>query len=78
MEKILGIMMKGWDEWGETKGSDNITGLAKLTKGYGGADWVSVISTSTLVAVTKILPGIMQRGGSECSTEALLANLQVK
>lgn len=38
-EKILSIMTKGWDGWGEgSKGVENIKGLAKLTKGYGGAD----------------------------------------
>lgn len=78
-EKILGIMTKGWDGWGETKGSDNVKGLAKLAKCYGGTDLrASVVSTSTLVAVTKILPGVMHRAGSECSTEALPANLQVE
>lgn len=40
-EKILGIMTKGWDGWGEsegTAGKERLNGLAKLTKGYGGAD----------------------------------------
>jgi len=37
-EKILGIMTTGWDGWGPEKGVDNVKGLAKLTKGYGGAD----------------------------------------
>ena len=36
-EKILSIMTKGWDGWGE-ESKENIQGLAKLTKGYGGAD----------------------------------------
>ena len=34
-EKILEIMTKGWDGW---DGAGNVKGLAKLTKGYGGAD----------------------------------------
>ena len=38
-EKILGIMTKGWEGWGvDGKGEENVKGLAKLTKGYGGAD----------------------------------------
>lgn len=39
-QKILSIMTKGWDGWGNEggKGEENVKGLAKLTKGYGGAD----------------------------------------
>ena len=47
-EKILGIMTKKWHGWGaaeedkeeekEREVKDKIRGLAKLTKGYGGAD----------------------------------------
>jgi SpoVK/Ycf46/Vps4 family AAA+-type ATPase len=39
-EKILGIMTRGWKGWGmkEQGVADNVKGLAKLTKGYGGAD----------------------------------------
>ena len=37
-EKILGIMTKKWAGWGSDKGAENAKGLAKLTKGYGGAD----------------------------------------
>jgi SpoVK/Ycf46/Vps4 family AAA+-type ATPase len=37
-EKILTIMTKGWSGWEEENGVENVRGLAKLTKGYGGAD----------------------------------------
>jgi SpoVK/Ycf46/Vps4 family AAA+-type ATPase len=42
-ERILGIMTKGWEGWGTEEGADEqskerLRGLAKLTKGYGGAD----------------------------------------
>ena len=37
-EKILGIMTKKWAGWDSDKGVENAKGLAKLTKGYGGAD----------------------------------------
>ena len=43
-EKILSIMTKKWEGWGagdednETEVKERIKGLAKLTKGYGGAD----------------------------------------
>lgn len=52
-EKILGIMTKGWRGWREedgVAGKDRIQGLAKLTKGYGGADLrVRTISCYTMV-----------------------------
>jgi hypothetical protein len=37
-ERILEIMTNGWDEWEGEKGIDNKKCLAKMTKGYGGAD----------------------------------------
>ena len=37
-EKILRIMTKGWEGWDVENGGENVKGLAKLTKGYGGAD----------------------------------------
>lgn len=36
--KILSILTKGWDGWDGEQGDDARQGLAKLTKGYGGAD----------------------------------------
>ena len=37
-EKILTIMTKKWAGWDGEKGAENAKGLAKLTKGYRGAD----------------------------------------
>ena len=37
-EKILRVMTKKWASWETDKGEENVKGLAKLTKGYGGAD----------------------------------------
>jgi SpoVK/Ycf46/Vps4 family AAA+-type ATPase len=41
-EKILSIMTRGWLGWssddGDEQGKERLKGLAKLTKGYGGAD----------------------------------------
>ena len=37
-EKILNILTRKWEDWGEPEGQERIKGLAKLTKGYGGAD----------------------------------------
>lgn len=36
--RILGIMTKGWEGWEGLDGEDKLDGLAKMTKGYGGAD----------------------------------------
>ena len=37
-ENILGIHTRGWDGWTGDEGKELIHGLAKVTKGYGGAD----------------------------------------
>lgn len=37
-EKILSIMTKDWEGWSGEVGSEKLKGLAKMTKGYGGAD----------------------------------------
>ncbi|OBZ65479.1 Tat-binding 7 [Grifola frondosa] len=37
-ERILQIMTRNWAGWEAEKGEANAKGLAKLTKGYGGAD----------------------------------------
>jgi ATPase family AAA domain-containing protein 2 len=44
-EKILNIMVRKWEGWTGPEGQERIKGLAKMTKGYGGADLrVGVIS----------------------------------
>ena len=45
-ERILRIMTKKWAGWESEKGEENVKGLAKLTKGYGGAD-MRVSNTSS-------------------------------
>ncbi|KAG6910179.1 hypothetical protein DXG01_012628 [Tephrocybe rancida] len=73
-EKILGIMTKGWAGWGEdvsakegaqgveAKGkwvpSETLKGLAKLTKGYGGADLRALCTEAALNAVQRRYPQI--------------------
>lgn len=37
-EKIIGIMTRSWEGWTDEQAKENVKGLAKLTKGYGGAD----------------------------------------
>ncbi|KAG6840868.1 hypothetical protein C0991_003588 [Blastosporella zonata] len=73
-EKILGIMTKGWGGWGEEEGakegaegveakgkwvpSETLKGLAKLTKGYGGADLRALCTEAALNAVQRRYPQI--------------------
>jgi SpoVK/Ycf46/Vps4 family AAA+-type ATPase len=37
-EKILSIMTRDWEGWKGDEAKEKVNGLAKLTKGYGGAD----------------------------------------
>ncbi|KAL4075483.1 AAA-domain-containing protein [Scleroderma citrinum] len=59
-EKILGIMTKGWEGWGVdgTKAEENTMGLAKLTKGYGGADLRALCTEAALNAIQRRYPQI--------------------
>ncbi|KAL0569754.1 TAT-binding protein-like protein 7, AAA ATPase [Marasmius crinis-equi] len=59
-EKILGIMTKGWKGWGdgEEESKDRMNGLAKLTKGYGGADLRALCTEAALNAVQRKYPQI--------------------
>ena len=48
-EKILGIITRKWEGWREGEAQETIERLAKLTKGYGGADLrVCILSPTTL------------------------------
>ncbi|KIJ58849.1 hypothetical protein HYDPIDRAFT_33761 [Hydnomerulius pinastri MD-312] len=59
-EKILGIMTKDWEGWTGEKGQENIRGLAKLTKGYGGADLRALCTEAALNAIQRRYPQIYQ------------------
>ena len=89
-EKIIGIMTKEWIGWGKPQeGSEGereklkeevkerITGLAKLTKGYGGAD-LRVYTPVLLLRPLLMLPlvGIMHRGCLECDSATVSSGLQ--
>jgi SpoVK/Ycf46/Vps4 family AAA+-type ATPase len=76
-EKILGIMTKGWDGWVGEKGTENVKGLAKLTKGYGGADLrVSLLSAHATVGLSAdVVVGFMHRGCIECCAAVLSADI---
>ena len=74
-EKILGIMTKGWEGWGVGEGAaaeENVKGLARLTKGYGGADLrVSFLSHFCTFGVV-----VLMAVGQALCTEAALNAIQ--
>ncbi|KAF9257713.1 AAA-domain-containing protein [Marasmius fiardii PR-910] len=59
-EKILSIMTRGWKGWGddEDESKERLNGLAKLTKGYGGADLRALCTEAALNAVQRKYPQI--------------------
>ncbi|KAJ6615527.1 hypothetical protein B0H10DRAFT_1801270 [Mycena sp. CBHHK59/15] len=65
-ERILGIMTRGWNGWGEDEGAERVRGLAALTKGYGGADLRALCTEAALNAVQRRYPQIYK------TTERLL------
>ncbi|EKM75062.1 hypothetical protein AGABI1DRAFT_132600 [Agaricus bisporus var. burnettii JB137-S8] len=73
-EKILSIMTKGWMGWnrddGDEQTKERLTGLAKLTKGYGGADLRALCTEAALNAVQRRYPQIYK------SNERLLLNAE--
>ncbi|PCH41735.1 AAA-domain-containing protein [Wolfiporia cocos MD-104 SS10] len=57
-ERILRIMTRKWAGWEAEKGEENVKGLAKLTKGYGGADLRALCTEAALNAVQRRYPQI--------------------
>ncbi|EJD42383.1 AAA-domain-containing protein, partial [Auricularia subglabra TFB-10046 SS5] len=59
-ERILRIHTKGWDGWeeGDAKVDATIKGLARITKGYGGADLRALCTEAALNAVQRRYPQI--------------------
>ncbi|OCH93260.1 AAA-domain-containing protein [Obba rivulosa] len=57
-ERILRIMTRQWAGWESEKGEENVKGLAKLTKGYGGADLRALCTEAALNAVQRRYPQI--------------------
>ncbi|KAA1479104.1 AAA-domain-containing protein [Dentipellis sp. KUC8613] len=57
-EKILRIMTKKWEGWEGEKGEENAKGLAKMTKGYGGADLRALCTEAALNAIQRRYPQI--------------------
>lgn len=67
-ERILTIMTKDWEGWKDGEGTENIKGLAKFTKGYGGADLRALCTEAALNAIQRRYPQIYQ------SSDRLLLN----
>ncbi|KAH9950116.1 AAA-domain-containing protein [Amylocystis lapponica] len=57
-QKILSIITRKWANWTGDKGEASVKGLAKLTKGYGGADLRALCTEATLNAVQRRYPQI--------------------
>jgi len=67
-EKILGIMTKKWHGWGaadedkteekQVEVKERVRGLAKLTKGYGGADLRALCTEAALNAIQRRYPQV--------------------
>jgi SpoVK/Ycf46/Vps4 family AAA+-type ATPase len=81
-DKILGIMTRKWDGWDDDRGAENVKGLAKLTKGYGGADLrVCLLRCFVWVEVGWLMvhgTGTVYRGRAQCGPAAVPADLQVE
>lgn len=58
--KILEIMTKHWENWKGEKGEESRKRLAKLTKGYGGADLRALCTEAALNAIQRQYPQIYQ------------------
>ncbi|KAG1726924.1 hypothetical protein EDB19DRAFT_1897600 [Suillus lakei] len=49
-------MTKDWEGWQGEEGAESIKGLAKFTKGYGGADLQALCTEATLNAIQRRYP----------------------
>ncbi|KAI6155960.1 AAA-domain-containing protein [Pisolithus tinctorius] len=59
-ERILGIMTRKWQGWEGEQGAENVKGLARMTKGYGGADLRALCTEAALNAIQRRYPQIYQ------------------
>lgn len=79
-EKILRIMTQKWQGWEAEQGEENCRGLAKLTKGYGGADLRVRSPQSILIYlfIYNTLPsGSVYRSSIERYSEAISPDLPI-
>ncbi|EGO27068.1 hypothetical protein SERLADRAFT_381230 [Serpula lacrymans var. lacrymans S7.9] len=53
-------MTKKWEGWDGDTGVESVKGLAKLTKGYGGADLRALCTEAALNAIQRRYPQIYQ------------------
>lgn len=78
-ERILTIMTKDWEGWKDGQGAENIKGLAKFTKGYGGAD-LRVFDFTAIRAVIWLTctTGLVYRSGFERYSAAISSDIPVQ
>ena len=76
-QKILSIQTKKWEGWQTEQAQETIKGLAKLTKGYGGADLrVRTITTVIKNSANHSL-GFVHRSRPQRRSAAISPDLQV-
>jgi SpoVK/Ycf46/Vps4 family AAA+-type ATPase len=79
-EKILSIMTKGWHGWSGDEGKESLRGLAKMTKGYGGADLrvsCSCDRSSTWLMDLSCL-GVVHRSLPQCHSTSVSPDIQIQ
>ena len=80
-EKILGIMTKKWAGWEAEQGDENCKGLAKLTKGYGGADLrvcLQLYLQAPVIHMTSYPLGVVYGSSPERDSETVPADLPIE
>ncbi|KAG1762047.1 P-loop containing nucleoside triphosphate hydrolase protein, partial [Suillus placidus] len=77
-ERISTIMTKDWQGWKDGQGGENIKGLAKFTKGYGGADLRCVILQLYVLSSDSRTTGLVYRGGFERYSAAISSDIPVQ
>ena len=80
-EKILGIMTKKWAGWEAEQGDENCKGLAKLTKGYGGADLrvrLQPYLQAPVIHMTSYSLGVVYGSSPERDSETVPADLPIE
>jgi SpoVK/Ycf46/Vps4 family AAA+-type ATPase len=76
-ERILSIMTKKWKGWEGPEADEMIKGLAKMTKGYGGADLRVRIVFLNNGHINSLYTGVVHRSYAQFYPEALSSDLPI-
>lgn len=68
-ERILNIMTRKWEGWEGEKGEENARGLARMTKGYGGADLR--VGPPHVLSIVRVLTTLCQALCTEAALNAV-------